>query len=88
LKKFICTRGWKRNPTNDIIEEWEYNKLPDEVKNRNFKEYIPTPETKPTSKPEPKPVLEVPVVVAPPVVEPKLTNSRFKPFAVEDSKGE
>ena len=88
MKKFICVRGWKRNPTNDIIEEWEYNKLPDEVKNRNFKEYIPTPE--PT--PAPEPAKEVPPVVVPPTVvaEPKSTHSRFKPFTIEDSdsKGE
>jgi len=83
LKKFICVRGWQRNPTGAILEEWEYNRLPDEVKNRNFKEHLPEP----VVVPEPIPV--APTVVAPPVVvEPKSTHTRFKPFSVDDTKEE
>jgi hypothetical protein len=59
LKKYICTRGWQRNSTGDILEEWEYNRLPDEVKNRNFKEYVAEQPAKPTPRPveniKPKP---------------------------------
>jgi len=84
LKKFICTRGWKRNPTGDVIEEWEYNKLPDEVKNRNFKEYVPE-----TVKVEPEIVVPEPVKEEP--VQPvsvKPVHQRFKTFNVEDTKEE
>lgn len=54
MKKYRCVRGWVRNSTGEIIEEWQYNKLPDEIKNRNFEEYVePVVEQpiKPISKP-------------------------------------
>lgn len=80
MKKFICVRGWKRNPTNDIIEEWEYNKLPDDVKNRNFKEYVVKPDTEPVT--EVSGVEETPSSTD--VHETKPTHSRFKTFTVDD----
>lgn len=43
MKKYICIRGWQRNSVGDIIEEWQYNKYPEEVKERNFKIYEPEP---------------------------------------------
>lgn len=78
MKKFICVRGWKRNPTGEIIEEWQYNKLPDEVKSRNFKEHLEE-ESKPIVVETPKKVEEVPFKT-----EQKPTHQKFKPFTLED----
>lgn len=55
MKKYICLRGWQRNPTGAILEEWEYNKLPEEVKQRNFKEHIAEAIPEPVKKVEWKP---------------------------------
>ena len=71
MKKFICVRGWKRNPTGEVIEEWQYNKLPDEVKNRNFKEVVPEPIVKPVT------ITEI-------LTAAKSVHPKFKPFNVAD----
>jgi len=92
LKKYICIRGWKRNPTNDIIEEWEYNKLPQEIKDRHFKEYEePKPVEKPVIKAVPVlekaidfPTIEVPVVTPP--IEDLNPKKPFKGFKGDDFK--
>lgn len=79
MKNYICTRGWQRNSTGEIIEEWQYNKLPDEVKKRNFKEYVPEPvEEKPVLKEVPKPITRIEEV--------RHTPPKFKPFSVEDTE--
>ena len=74
MKKFICIRGWQRNSKDEIIEEWQYNKLPEEVKSRNFQEYNPQPVV------EKKPVKEIPK----PIEDVKPAPTRFRPFSVED----
>jgi len=57
LKKYICVRDWQRHSKGTIIEEYEYNRLPHEIKERgNFKEYNPEPE--PVVVPEPVQVFE------------------------------
>lgn len=61
---YICVRAWVRHPLGTIIPEWEYNKLPQEIKDSNsFRIYVePTlvdkskHETKPTN-PAPAPVV-------------------------------
>lgn len=80
MKQYICTRGWQRNSKDDIIDEWQYNKYPEEVKERNFKVYEPEP-----VKPVKKEVVEK-VEKQVPVVSPKMeqTTTRFKPFNLED----
>lgn len=47
MRKFICTSGWIRNKKGEILTQWEYNRLPQEIKDGNFEEYfepIPEPE--------------------------------------------
>lgn len=48
MKKYICVRDWIRHSKGTIIEEYEYNRLPHEIKTRgNFAEYNPEPEIVP-----------------------------------------
>lgn len=77
MKKFICVRGWQRNPTGEVIEEWQYNKLPDEVKSRNFKEVVPDEVVETKAVPKVEPVIES-------IAPPKTSHTRFKPFNVDE----
>lgn len=45
MKKYKCTAAWVRHRVGQVIEEWEYNKLPIEIK-RNFTP-IPITQTQP-----------------------------------------
>jgi hypothetical protein len=61
---YICVRAWKRHSLGTIIPEWEYNKLPQEIKDSNsFRIHVePTlvdkskHETKPTNPIVPSPI--------------------------------
>lgn len=35
-KQYICIRAWTRNSVGDVLTEWEYTKLPYEVKNETY----------------------------------------------------
>lgn len=58
---YICVRAWVRHPLGTIIPEWEYKKLPQEIKDsKSFQIYVePTlvdkskHETKPAVVPTP-----------------------------------
>ena len=62
-KQYICVRAWRRHSLGTIITEWEYNKLPHEIKDGNhFKVHVPVvqvnkskygEEDKPATEPQP-----------------------------------
>lgn len=52
--KYICTRAWRRHSLGTIITEWEYNKLPQEIKDSNsFIKHFPVFQTAQPVKDEP-----------------------------------
>ena len=40
-KLFRCIKSWQRNLVGDIVEEWEYLKYPNDVRERHFVEVNP-----------------------------------------------
>jgi hypothetical protein len=61
--KYVCVRAWRRHSLGEIITEWEYNKLPQEIKDsKSFQIYVERVQVD-KSKDEAKPT-QVPVVKA------------------------
>lgn len=82
MKKYICVRGWERNSKGDIVEEWLYNKYPEEVKERHFEIYNPVSEVVAPVVEKQKEEKPVETVKDSFIVETQ--NKRFKPFSIED----
>lgn len=69
--QYICTRSWARHTQGDVINEWEWRKLPFEVKNSCFTKVEAVPVTS---------VKDVAIILAneqptEPVLDNILTNS-------------
>jgi len=37
MDKYICTKEWPRHAKGDVIEAWEYNRIPREIQQEHFK---------------------------------------------------
>lgn len=70
MSRYIINQNFRHHKKGDIIEKYEYNRLPIEVKERCKEEVI----EQPVSKPEPV-VVESTVVTEP---EPEVRSNRFK----------
>jgi len=38
MKRFICTREWKRTLKGAIVEHWEWRKFPKDIQEKHFQE--------------------------------------------------
>jgi hypothetical protein len=76
MAQFKCIRNWARNTKGDILEQYEYNRIPQELKLTHFEVYnepstvVATPVVSSISTVDVKPVLvkaetETPAPVAP-----------------------
>lgn len=73
-KQYICTRGWKRESTGTIIDEWTWKKYPQEVQENNFKLFEPEV----VIEPDPEPVVEIPPTPFEKDLTEKLSKSGIK----------
>lgn len=49
--KYICTKSWKRNKVNEVIDRWLFLKYPPEIQEGNFKLVVPAAPAKVAPKP-------------------------------------
>lgn len=83
--KYVCVRAWRRHSLGTIITEWEYNKLPQEIKDsKSFQIYV-EPTLVDKSKHETKPA-EKPVVTTEDDIRP-LKRHNFPQNTVEKPDG-
>mgnify|MGYP000903966444 CR=1 FL=1 len=41
MKTFKCVKAWSRHGLGTVLNEWEYNKLPINIKSGHFQEVLP-----------------------------------------------